>query len=144
GIVFVWRLTRQSEVVVGYVADGRNQPELSDAQGLFRRVLPVSCGIDAEMPFSTVLEEVAAAVDVATRYQDYVPVADATSAEPGLGFVWDEWPAPEEGAGVRIELTRLDARTEPSKLQLVCTSRNEDWQVELRYSAGSYDRPDRK
>lgn len=42
----LWRLIGQSEMVVGYVADGRKYEELRDAAGLFAKAVPVRIEIE--------------------------------------------------------------------------------------------------
>src|SRR6185503_20546328 len=53
--VLLWRLTEQSEIVIGTCFDGRNYQGLESAFGLFARYLPIPSAIEADLSFSQLL-----------------------------------------------------------------------------------------
>jgi amino acid adenylation domain-containing protein/FkbM family methyltransferase len=69
--VFLWRLVRQPDIVVGVVLDGRSFPELQCATGLFAKTLPVRCHFHDDSKFSEVLSQMDVAMRSAADWQDY-------------------------------------------------------------------------
>ncbi|MFN6484869.1 MULTISPECIES: non-ribosomal peptide synthetase [unclassified Nostoc] len=51
--ILIWRITQQSNVIIGIGCDGRNYQELQDAIGLFAKFLPINIELDKE---STLIE----------------------------------------------------------------------------------------
>ncbi|HVB55147.1 MAG TPA: amino acid adenylation domain-containing protein [Candidatus Acidoferrales bacterium] len=69
--VLLWRLTGQSDFVVGLASDGRTYEGLQEALGLFAKTLPVQCRLEKKLRFSEVLERTNESVREAVECQEY-------------------------------------------------------------------------
>ena len=54
--ILLWRLSGQSDFVVGIASDGRTYEGLQEAVGLFGKTLPVSCHLERDLRLSELLE----------------------------------------------------------------------------------------
>jgi amino acid adenylation domain-containing protein len=54
--ILLWRLTGQTDILIGTAYDGRNYEELQGALGLFQRYLPISCHLEEHFTFDEVLK----------------------------------------------------------------------------------------
>ncbi|MEH2215454.1 amino acid adenylation domain-containing protein [Nostoc sp.] len=53
--ILIWRITQQSNVIIGIGCDGRNYQELEDAIGLFAKYLPINIELDKESTFVEII-----------------------------------------------------------------------------------------
>ena len=100
------RLYRLDDVAVGFALHNRTTPASRETIGLFTQNLPVRLSISAEMPFSTLIDQVNAAVDEARPHSRF-PLTELSgllnSARRGRGlydvlFNYNP-PAPRYGFG---------------------------------------------
>ncbi|MBC6431623.1 amino acid adenylation domain-containing protein, partial [Nostoc sp. HG1] len=68
--LLVWRLTKQSNIIIGTAFTGRNYPELTNALGLFARYLPVGSHLEDNLNFRQVLEQVNESYSKVAQWQD--------------------------------------------------------------------------
>ena len=80
--IVLGRLTRDANVVVGVVCDGRHYNELETALGLLTRVLPVSAPFEKEWSFSHALSQVGSTLEHVIEQQEYF-TWDIFSTSPG-------------------------------------------------------------
>jgi amino acid adenylation domain-containing protein/non-ribosomal peptide synthase protein (TIGR01720 family) len=76
--IWLWRFTRQTDLVVGVAGSGRQYEELESALGPLTKYLPVASSLDSTSRFHQVLEQVNDAVQNALIWQEI--------------FVWDDLP----------------------------------------------------
>ncbi len=74
--IHLWRLTRESNLIVGVGYDGRQYEELQASLGLFARYLPIHAHLAANLQFLEVLKQINESTLQQTKWQDY--------------FSWDE------------------------------------------------------
>jgi amino acid adenylation domain-containing protein len=67
----LWRLTRQSNVVIGVAYPGRKYAELADAVGLFARYLPLSCPFEPGSSFEEELRMVDEAMQCCEKWEEF-------------------------------------------------------------------------
>ena len=67
----VWRLTRQPQIVVGRVFNGRNFEELTGAFGLMAMCVPVNCRLNHNPSFEDALREAASNAQEAEQWQEF-------------------------------------------------------------------------
>ncbi|HSL55644.1 MAG TPA: condensation domain-containing protein, partial [Pyrinomonadaceae bacterium] len=65
----LWRLTGQTDLLIGVAHDGRRYEELKSVIGPVAKYLPVACAVD-DVPFRELVERVQQAVDEARQWQD--------------------------------------------------------------------------
>ena len=68
---FLWRLTGESELVVGAAVDGSRYKELHESLGLFTKYLPMPLRLAATSSFPEIIKRVAASYREACRRQEY-------------------------------------------------------------------------
>ncbi|MBW4685860.1 MAG: amino acid adenylation domain-containing protein [Komarekiella atlantica HA4396-MV6] len=68
--ILLWRLTGQSNLIIGLGCDGRNYEELKAALGLFAKYLPLACHLEDNDTFSNTLIQVSNLTDETFEWQD--------------------------------------------------------------------------
>ncbi|MBE9103498.1 amino acid adenylation domain-containing protein, partial [Nostoc cf. edaphicum LEGE 07299] len=76
--ILLWRITGQSNLMIGLGCDGRNYEELKAALGLFAKYLPLACHLQENDTFSNTLIQVNNLAGEILEWQD--------------GFSWDAFP----------------------------------------------------
>ncbi len=69
--LLLWRITNQSEIIVGQVFDGREYEELQATFGLIAKSLPISTRFSPELQFEELVRQVKETSDRAYEYQEY-------------------------------------------------------------------------
>ena len=144
----LWRLSGQSEMVVGYVCDGRKYEELRDAAGLFAKAVPVSVEIEGSVRFSDLVQRVVEKVSEAKEWEAYYDgwEAAASGADPestigGIGYEYEQREARQhEAQGVRFSIEHQHSRSERFKLKLSLVRTGESVWAEIEYDGRAYDR----
>ena len=98
----LWRLTGQSELVVGVASNGRNCAELETALGLFAKYLPVQVKPAENATFHTLMDQFQAATDNALRWEE--------------GFAWETFA--KQSAGSQFFTACFEFETRPEKSAL--------------------------
>ena len=138
----LWRLTQQSELIVGVGFDGRSYDDLQAALGLFAKTLPVRDQRDAQTTFSALVAQLAQTVGEAGEAQDEFfweridPSAGSAPMFFPLSFEFAELPTPDTGP--QFSLARLESCTDRFKLKLAATRRSDNLDLTLYYDAASF------
>jgi amino acid adenylation domain-containing protein len=135
--LLIWRLTGQSEIVVGVTCEGRKYEELENAMGAFDRTIPIGCRLDRSMPFKTLLAHTSETVSEAVDWLEYFK-PDAEADFP-FGFEFVEWPVQFVAADLSFSLYQKLVCLEPFKVKLSALLRGEDLLVEFQYDANLFD-----
>ncbi|MBD2207319.1 amino acid adenylation domain-containing protein [Calothrix sp. FACHB-1219] len=69
--VLLWRLTGQSDLIVGIICNNRVYEELQDMMGLFAKCLPVQCCLEENAKFSEVITKVSESISQVEEWQEY-------------------------------------------------------------------------
>ena len=69
--ILIWRLTGESEIVIGTAASRREYEELNDVLGLLATWLPIKTKFTPNLNFIEVLAAVAQTLENAAEWQDY-------------------------------------------------------------------------
>jgi amino acid adenylation domain-containing protein len=127
--VLLWRLTGQSELVVGAAVDGRKYEELHGACGLFSKVVPLKVHIK-DAPFQEFLKQIEGVWREAYTFQEHFSWETAGGsettggavAEPyvGVNFSYEERAERFRSGGVWFSLLRQEVCTERFKVRLTC------------------------
>ena len=80
--ILLWRLSGQSEFVVGVTSDGRTYEGLQEALGLFGKSLPMICHLEGGLRLSELLERTEVSAHDAIAWQEY--------------FSWDDSPRSQQ------------------------------------------------
>ncbi|WP_414621616.1 amino acid adenylation domain-containing protein [Calothrix sp. CCY 0018] len=74
--ILLWRLTGESNLIIGVAYDGRPYEELEKSLGLFAKYLPIHANLSENLQFSEVLKQVDRSTNQQYKWQNY--------------FNWDE------------------------------------------------------
>jgi len=145
--LLLYRLTGQSDIIVGMAFDGRKYDGLEDALGLFSRHLPIKADVQGDQPFARLLNQVSDALREAEAWQEYFSweSIDGERSLPGyFDFCFErQRPAPEfVSCGLRFSLYRQYNCSERYKVKLRLIEQAESLGLELHYDAQYYGRED--
>jgi hypothetical protein len=136
--VLLWRLTGQSEIVVGTTHEGRSYNELKAAVGPFAKCLPTICQLDEETPFTTVIRDLDAAIIETTRAQEYFRWDVATNSGKADGsqffsycFDYAELEVPFTSSDITFSPIREHVYLDRFKILLACGRRAESFWAEF-------------
>lgn len=91
--VLLWQLTKRSEIIVGYICNGREYEELQNTLGLIAKYLPISNRLTPDLSFQEVIEQVRQNTQNAYEWQEY--------------FVWEQIDSLSEGIPILFEWAEL-------------------------------------
>ncbi|HXM49298.1 MAG TPA: amino acid adenylation domain-containing protein, partial [Pyrinomonadaceae bacterium] len=137
--IFLWRLTGQSETMLGILHHGRSFADLAGLLGLCDKWLPVSCKFHDNSVLSDLLKQVHRTVNKAAEWPEYFTWEDHRSAlaEDELfisySFELHEEPTPHEVEGLKFLLSRQAVCFDRFKLKLTCVPEGEILRAELAY-----------
>jgi amino acid adenylation domain-containing protein/non-ribosomal peptide synthase protein (TIGR01720 family) len=146
----LWRLTGESDVVIGYVASGRKYEDLREAIGLFARTTPLRARLDERMEFASLLRATRDAVEAAEGWQEYFswdelegPAPDASGA-PRLPicFEADERPRARRAGAVTFTTIARMSCYERFRLKLTSLRQGDALRAELIYDRAALDAVD--
>jgi amino acid adenylation domain-containing protein len=89
--VLLWRLTRQTDLVIHTVFDGRSFKELHGAVGLFARSLPINVSLSEDLQTIRLLRMVNRTISDAYAFQDHYPWESNGSSNSSKA-ARSEWP----------------------------------------------------
>lgn len=69
--ILLWRLTGQSNLIVGTAYDGRQYEDLHESLGLFAKYLPIHSNLEENLQFLEVLEQIHKATSKQYKWQNY-------------------------------------------------------------------------
>ncbi|BAZ37903.1 amino acid adenylation domain protein [Calothrix sp. NIES-4101] len=137
--ILIWRLTGESEIVIGTASDRREYEELHDVLGLLATWLPIKTKLTPNLNFIDILAAVSQTLENAAEWQDYfVPEAvnqDNFIAFP-LGFEFENISETNfDNSEVKFTLKNIFSVIEEFKLKLTCLQHNNDLIAEFYYSS---------
>ncbi len=136
-----WRLTGESELVIGVAVDGGRYKELHESLGLFTKYLPVQVRFAATASFQDIIKRVAASYgEVYDWQEDYAP-GEGRAAEEGLGYEYEEREETVAGYGpLRVEVISEASCWSRQRVLLQCRYQRVSRRLELRlrYDGGCY------
>ena len=145
------RLYRLDDVVVGFALHNRTTPAFKETIGLFTQNLPVRLSLSAEMPFSTLIDQLNAVIDEARPHSRF-PLTElsdqlnSTRRGRGLYDVLFNFnpPAPRYGFGSATMDTVTLSHGFFLPLNITCSNPNPQSPIRLTvdYDAGLVDEED--
>jgi amino acid adenylation domain-containing protein/non-ribosomal peptide synthase protein (TIGR01720 family) len=122
--LLLWRVSGQTDIVVGAVCDGRKFAELGAALGLFARTVPVHSRWEPHFRFRDMLRRVQQAAETAVEMQEHLIPSEETSSPRGLDSVDIHFELIEEpppaAEGLFAAVGEQQARIDQCRLKLVC------------------------
>lgn len=144
--ILLWRLTGQSDVVVGTYCDGRNYEELESALGLLAKYLPVDSHLEDKTKFSEILKQIDASINEALKWQEaftWEQVAGATDHNLDslffpYSFEFREQLAPYSVADVSFSLYKQYVCIDKFKVKLICIRQDDTLVTEFHYDSNLF------
>ena len=146
--VLLWRLTGQSDMMVGFASDGRTHEDLKDALGLYERYLPIRSLLDSSMPFEEVLQQLDSSTSEALSRQDYFDwgqIAGFDSGDsklPTCPFMldFDAAPLTDSGADITLRMVQQYSCSDRFRLKLAVRPEEDRLALSLHYDSSLYGR----
>lgn len=121
--VLLWRLTGNTEVIVGTVFDGREYEELNNALGAFAKVLPISCLLTDNLSFEEVVKQVNKANQAVLEWQDYFVWETDKELNFPVIFEFIKIIQNYNFDDVSFSVERICNQIKPFKLKLTCVEK---------------------
>ncbi|HEV2860061.1 MAG TPA: amino acid adenylation domain-containing protein [Pyrinomonadaceae bacterium] len=140
--VLLWRLTGQTDVVVGAGFDGRGGEGLEDVLGPLTKYLPLRAQLDEDEPFASVLKRTAQDSRQAADWQECFTWGQAGEQSLPVCFDYEARPAVFEAAGLRFSVVTQYACPDRFALKLSCARRGDALGAEFHYDPARFERGD--
>lgn len=138
-IALLWRLTRQSDLIVGFNTDQRAYDEIKDAVGLFARALPIRSQVSDSIPYVSLASQIARSLVDAAKWSDYFDLDHAGGEGAAFfpfGFELHCLPDCMPAGGLSMSIITLETRMERFHLSLSCSARQTAYAIRLNYDTG--------
>jgi amino acid adenylation domain-containing protein len=132
----LWRLTGQSDVMVGVAYAGRRYEPLHNALGLFARHLPIRCHLAASLQPGAILVQLQEASREAYQRQEYFNWEHLDFLP--LCFEYIEPPAAQVSANVSFALERQSTCMDRFQVKLTCMQHTDALISVLHYDASLF------
>jgi len=137
-------LTSNSDIVTGFISNGRRFEPLKTALGLYARSIPFHTHVENDFLFSDVLKSVSRAVrDVHTQEDCFLWSEGLSASEDppfcSVAFEYEEDEEKLESRGVCFSLIQHQSIVEKFKLCLSCVRLPQSLSLFLRFDAARFD-----
>ncbi|HSE17007.1 MAG TPA: amino acid adenylation domain-containing protein [Pyrinomonadaceae bacterium] len=141
----LWKLTRNSDIVTGFISNGRRYEPLQTALGLYAKSIPFHTHFENDFLFSDVLKSVSRAVRDLHTQEDCFLWNESVSAseDPPFfsgAFEYEDYEEKLESRGVCFSLIHHQSIVERFKLSLSCVRLPQSISLFLRFDAARFDR----
>jgi len=146
--VLLWRLTGQSDIVIGTVADGRNYEELQTAVGMLSRHVPIRCHLKEGTSFAELTRQTQKSLEDALEWQEYFSweqfsLPDDNGGVPAFFpacFEYLEDSEPYSANGVTFSIEHLHGSIDRCNVKLSCLQKSDALLIELCYDSNLFER----
>ncbi|MBD2166660.1 amino acid adenylation domain-containing protein [Calothrix membranacea FACHB-236] len=127
-LILLWRLTEESQPIIGLGCDGRNYEELKSAIGLLAKYLPLSCELNERDCFRDILVKLSTATTELTEWQESFAWEQLTeinqdyTEQPFFPFCFDFTEAPNQytAGDIKFTIYQKYACVDQFKVKLIC------------------------
>ena len=136
--VLLWRLSGESEVVLGCVLDGSRYEELAEVVGPVASTVPVAVRLEPDLRFTDLLGRSGEAVSDAQSWQEYFLEDEVLPSAAGPGFFpivyeFDELEPGAAAAGAAFRILTRSVRADHYRLKLTGLHGEAGLALELHY-----------
>ena len=139
--VLLQHLVGENKIIIGTVNDGRSYKELKSAIGPLAKTVPLQCDLDICATFSSILNEINAAVRIANDFQEYFTWEDIKGAEEKdgylpyfpLGFEFVIQPDRFANEDIEIQIENQFTCAEPTSLKLIGLQAKDSIALKVQY-----------
>jgi amino acid adenylation domain-containing protein len=144
--ILLWRLSGESEFVVGLACDGRTYEELQEALGLFAKTVPVHCRLEEHLRFSEALKQTDGSAREAIEWQEYFSFEHLprlnTEIEPDrffpVAFELQDAGANYAQGGTKFSIQKQYSCFDRFRLKLSCVQRGELLVADFHYDSSLF------
>ena len=145
--VLLYRLTRQSRLIIGVALDGRDYEGLEEALGPLTKYLPLQTKLEGNERFSECLARVADAFHTLSEMQEYFSwehvLAEKSATTPYIPVCYDyniygKYQPPE--TGLTFSIANWYACVDRFKIRLSCTRTDDALITEFLYDTALFER----
>ncbi|MGD1807086.1 amino acid adenylation domain-containing protein [Dapis sp. BLCC M126] len=142
-LTLISRLTKESNILLGIVGNGRRYEELETALGLFAKHLPLSCQVEEDLKFYQLLERVKLSVSEVLKWQEYftweqfVASTENYSEECFLPLSFEFIELNNISGNTNFSLDRIYTCIDKYQVKLVVT-KSDKLTAEFHYDANAY------
>lgn len=132
----IWRLTRQSDIIIGMASDRRDYEELYNLLGLVATWLPIHSHLTPDFSFREVVELANRTIEASAEWQDYFvpePIKNHHQLAFPIGFEFEQLPEKLFAGDVSFSLEQYYSCIEQFKVKLTCTQREDYLTTEFYY-----------
>ncbi|HLO87427.1 MAG TPA: AMP-binding protein, partial [Nostocaceae cyanobacterium] len=122
--ILIWRITGESEIVIGTAASRREYEELNDTLGLLATYLPIKNQFTPNLCFSEVLKLVEKTLENAAEWQDYFVSETEDFVVFPIGFEFIPIFEKIFTEDASFALKEIFSYIEPFKVKLTCWQKN--------------------
>jgi amino acid adenylation domain-containing protein len=148
--ILLWYHTRQQEITVGTICDGRKYEELERALGPFAKYLPVTCRVEARSKVAELLDAVKEATRKIHRWQEcfswdqILEPDDKPEAEPFFPFCFDfiERQVKYVAGPVSFSISRQYACADRFKVKLCFVESDDSLLAEFHFDSSLFNGED--
>ncbi|BAZ11502.1 amino acid adenylation domain-containing protein [Calothrix sp. NIES-4071] len=136
--ILLWRLTGNTEIIVGSVFDGREYEELNNALGVFAKLLPISCSLTADLRFEEVLEQLYQSTQAASEWQEYFVWETNHKFNFPIIFEFNKLPETSNLSDVSFSFDKIYNHIESFKIKLACAEREASLNLDFDYDTNVF------
>ena len=144
--ILLWRLTGQSDFIIGIASDGRTYEGLQEAVGPFGKTLPVSCHLERDFRLSSLLGRLSESLHDAIAWQEYFSWEQITGSQTDagpppflpVGFEFTEEHATYSAAGVSFAIHKRYTCSDQFMLKLSCLQKKDSLVAEFHYDSSLF------
>lgn len=135
--ILLWRLTGQSDGVIGTYCDGRDYEELASALGPLAKYLPVYCYLEETFKFSEIVKQTHEVTEEALKWQESF-TWEQNENFFSLGFEFEEQLAKYTAADVSFSIHSQYVCLDHFKIKLSCLRRGDSLIVAFHYDSNLF------
>jgi len=145
--ILLWRITGQSEFVIGTYCDGRTYQELESALGLFAKYLPINCYLEEKLKFSAVVEQTSRSINNTFKWQEsfsWEYITQSTESDSGFFPFCFEFEAQHRyfTTNLSFSIERQFVCIDRFKIKLACWHHRDEISMALHYDASLFQLED--
>lgn len=145
--VLLWRLTEQSDLIIGVASNGRNYEELQGSLGVLVKYLPLPCHLEENYPFNQLLARVEEFTEEISESQErfsWEEITQLNGNEPEESFFpfcfeFDSYSANYVASDVCFSLDKQYACTDQFAVKLSGVCRDDSLIAEFHYDANLFE-----
>ena len=138
--ILIYRLTRQTDVVIGASYDGRKYEELRSTIGLITKYLPIQNHLNANTSSKNLLQTNHILLQKAEQKQEYYSCDDSTIFSVAFEFIHNY--QVEETGSVSWEISQIHSCSDRFELKLGSQQKNDSLDLLFYYDANLFARSD--